>query len=340
MKKKTKNDNENKKKKKRILFAILFGILGAGAIATAITVPLVLLNKKTDPEPVVGPEFSVETEATMWDPIYTTLKLDWTPAEDEIEFSNWSFTYNGRAKAAEYIDVIESPTGSVSLKLTFNEIIYENNISDGILSFNYNDKTTGKTGQASVENINIQHYVAPTELIFKIEKDYTTEKLIIDGFKEGLEQKPTDLIIPSYIEIDDVFTEVAQIGQSAFNLDHVIKTLVIPSSISVIGESAFTQCDKLTSVSFDLHSQIEKIPAQAFSPCEKLESISLPNTITEIGNGAFTDDTYLESIYYGGTKEEWGRINCGTDCWAGVGESVVGGTTVHCTDGDIPLEPS
>ena len=63
----------------------------------------------------------------------------------------------------------------------------------------------------------------------------------------------------------------------------------------VIGDYAFVDCDRLTSLT--LPAGITSIGKGAFKRCSGLTSLTLPASITSIGDGAFEDCSGLTSIY-------------------------------------------
>jgi hypothetical protein len=65
-------------------------------------------------------------------------------------------------------------------------------------------------------------------------------------------------------------------------------------SVTIIGESAFSDCISLQSLK--LSDNITIIGDSAFSDCTSLESIIIPDKVTIIGDSAFSDCTSLESI--------------------------------------------
>ena len=64
-----------------------------------------------------------------------------------------------------------------------------------------------------------------------------------------------------------------------------IKKLVIPSTVTYIGEAAFSKCVNLTDVS--ILTNIDSIPTQMFANCSSLENIELPSSVKVIGDSAF-----------------------------------------------------
>ena len=64
-----------------------------------------------------------------------------------------------------------------------------------------------------------------------------------------------------------------------------IKDLVIPSSVTSIGNRAFGYCSGLTSV--NIPNSVTSIGDYAFYNCNGLTSVNIPNSVTSIGNSAF-----------------------------------------------------
>jgi len=70
-------------------------------------------------------------------------------------------------------------------------------------------------------------------------------------------------------------------------VDKNIVNCMIPDTVAVIGDSAFSDCKNLTSVT--LPSGIHTIKTEAFSGCTSLNSIELPGSVTTIESAAFSD---------------------------------------------------
>ena len=73
-----------------------------------------------------------------------------------------------------------------------------------------------------------------------------------------------------------------------------IKDLVIPNDITEIKNSAFWDCDGLTSVT--IPNSVTSIGDEAFSGCTGLTEVTIPSSVTSIGNSAFWDCTGLTSV--------------------------------------------
>ncbi|MBO5181321.1 MAG: leucine-rich repeat domain-containing protein [Paraprevotella sp.] len=73
-----------------------------------------------------------------------------------------------------------------------------------------------------------------------------------------------------------------------------IKDLVIPSSVTSIGEWAFAGCSGLTSVT--IPNSVTSIKNQAFARCSGLTSVTIPNSVTSIESGVFANCRSLTSV--------------------------------------------
>ena len=85
------------------------------------------------------------------------------------------------------------------------------------------------------------------------------------------------------------------IKKDAFNSCTYIAAILIPDSVTEIGENAFFGCTGLTS-SINIPDSVTNIGDHAFEGCEGLTSINIPDSVTEIGDYAFFGCTGLTSI--------------------------------------------
>lgn len=83
-------------------------------------------------------------------------------------------------------------------------------------------------------------------------------------------------------------------------------SFTVPDSVTAIGDSAFTNCTKLTSVT--LGNSVITIGNDAFAGCSKLTSVTLGNSVASIGGYAFYGCN-LKNVYYTGSAEEWKQIS-------------------------------
>ena len=100
----------------------------------------------------------------------------------------------------------------------------------------------------------------------------------------------SNIVIPS---------SVTSIGNHAFYACDSLCDLVIPSSVTSIGNSAFAYCDSLCDLV--IPSSVTSIGNRAFYGCRSLRKLVLPSSVTSIGDYAFDACTYL---IYSSTDED------------------------------------
>ena len=86
----------------------------------------------------------------------------------------------------------------------------------------------------------------------------------------------------------------------------LVTELVIPDSVTSIGDYAFCGCRSLTSVT--IGDSVESIGERAFRYCRSLTSVTIPDSVVSIGSEAFSSCGKLTDIYFAGSEEEWGTI--------------------------------
>ena len=107
------------------------------------------------------------------------------------------------------------------------------------------------------------------------------------------------------------------------------QSTTIPSTVTVIGDSAFYRCYRLTEIT--IPNSVIKIGHAAFWNCYKITEIVIPESVISIGSEAFYhgglvkivisksvkeidysafDENYnLSKVYYKGTVDDWSRIS-------------------------------
>lgn len=111
-------------------------------------------------------------------------------------------------------------------------------------------------------------------------------------FKEG--EIPAYTFFRSHLETIVLPGSVSDIGEGAFAASS-LKSIVIPEGVTRLDNYAFYGCPGLTSVS--LPSSLESIGKGTFGNCIGLKSLSLASTkISEIPERAFAGDLQLESL--------------------------------------------
>ena len=88
--------------------------------------------------------------------------------------------------------------------------------------------------------------------------------------------------IESYV----IPSSVTSIGDSAFSCCRSLSEIVIPSSVTSIGDGAFYGCNSLSEIV--IPSSVTSIGDSAFSSCDSLSEIVIPSSVTSIGDSAFS----------------------------------------------------
>ena len=95
----------------------------------------------------------------------------------------------------------------------------------------------------------------------------------------------TSLVIPD---------SVTNIGDYAFEGCGSLSSLVLPDGVTSIGKCAFRECGSLSSLV--LPDGVTNIGGNAFADCKSLRSVVIPNSVTSIGGGAFGGCKSLHSV--------------------------------------------
>ena len=98
----------------------------------------------------------------------------------------------------------------------------------------------------------------------------------------------------SYYPGDNCYTSNDEIGEKAFTDCSRLTSLTLPVGITSIGYDAFAYCSGLTSLT--LPAGITSIDKYAFLDCSGLTSLTLPDGITSIGSRAFYGCSGLTSL--------------------------------------------
>ena len=124
----------------------------------------------------------------------------------------------------------------------------------------------------------------------------------------------TSIVIPD---------SVTYIGNYAFSRCSNLTSITIPNSVTSIGDSAFSGCSNLTTVTFGENSQLTTIGKYAFRDCSSLTSITIPDSVTYIGNYAFRNCSsltiYCEAAFKPiGWSSSWNYSDCPVE-WDAIG---------------------
>jgi hypothetical protein len=77
-------------------------------------------------------------------------------------------------------------------------------------------------------------------------------------------------------------SQLSRIRGRAFEMNHQLRSVLIPRSVLKIGCSAFSSCVVLSEVSFELHSELVVIGVNAFYDCKSLTEFRVVGSVEAI----------------------------------------------------------
>ena len=107
-----------------------------------------------------------------------------------------------------------------------------------------------------------------------------------------------DLVVPISVTYDGKTYQVTGIGDYAFEGCTGLTRITIPSSVTYIGDAAFSNCGLVT---LTIPNSVTTIGWFAFSYCNALSSVTIGASVTSIGEYAFTSCPNLNSVTCLGT---------------------------------------
>jgi hypothetical protein len=188
------------------------------------------------------------------------------------------------------------------------------------LSYKALDATTcAITGQGSCTDREI---VIPREIDgYRVTSILTGQINFWVGYISDFDKNITSVVIPD---------TVTSIGNGAFAGCKSLTNVVIPNSVKSIGSHSFFGCKGLMNV--NIPDFVTSIGNGAFYGCTNLAIMVLPTSVTKIGRSVFEDCKRLKNICYTGTKKQWSQISRDV-YWNNL--SYI--RSIECTDGTIKL---
>ena len=138
------------------------------------------------------------------------------------------------------------------------------------------------SGCTALTPVHITDLASWCNISFNSNPLYYAEHLFLNG------EEIKDLVIPN---------SVTSIGESAFSGYTGLTSVTIPNSVTSIGGDAFSRCTCLTSVT--IPNSVTSIGDEAFSYCTGLTSVTIPEGVTRIGGKALYNCTGLASLTIG-----------------------------------------
>lgn len=138
--------------------------------------------------------------------------------------------------------------------------------------------------------------------VSKVNYEYTpgqSEAIVKKGTSQESGGSPDvsgDIIIQSSFTVDGVTYAVTNIGDMAFAQCSKLTSVHIPNSVKRIGNGAFYECEKLQSI--NIPESVTNLGAIAFVRCG-LKTIEIPGSVTRLYNQTFLQCKKLETVSIG-----------------------------------------
>ena len=89
-----------------------------------------------------------------------------------------------------------------------------------------------------------EYYRSPKDIFYGLAPEEQTTKVISTDYFDYTD--PMEVTIPSTIKCDDVTYTVTGVGHKAFEINHSVTKIVLPSTITSVDDFAFSKCTSLT----------------------------------------------------------------------------------------------
>lgn len=186
-----------------------------------------------------------------------------------------------------------------SVSLTYNEVI-------GDLPYPKKEGylfSCWQYGNVDIEETNIWNYDVEGEIVFKAKYCSTADVFVftqnsdntysVSANKENINSVERIIIPNSHNGLP-----VTIIGESAFYECNKLKKVEIPNTIITIENDAFNSCEALSTIDFENSSNLSTIGDSAFSHCRMLRTITIPKSVISIKESAFFDCWNLKQIIF------------------------------------------
>ena len=131
---------------------------------------------------------------------------------------------------------------------------------------------------------------------------------------------------------------VTDIGNSAFKNCTNLTRVRMPAHVTKLGSYAFEGCEKLKKI--DLPEDLVEISYYAFRDCKSLTEITIPRGVKKMDDGVFSGCSSLASIELPAELEEFDGYNVFGNCDSLVTMTIGEGSTLYKTDGNCLIRKS
>ncbi|MDE6697493.1 MAG: leucine-rich repeat domain-containing protein, partial [Muribaculaceae bacterium] len=231
--------------------------------------------------------------------ISTFQAIAWTSVRTEIDGVTYEATNSNGSTVIRVDPSLESVNILSSYNYEYNGKTYTSTVkwldfeSSNIKEISVSDEVDVKTFLKKDKTPNLTEVEVRKESSFSIGSiwiKYSNNWLNLSTDRKGL--------LSSIIRVNPVLIPETVTLIIGFNDCKELSSVVIPNSVTSIGNYAFSGCINLRSVV--IPNSVTKIGKEAFYDCSGLTSMVIPNSVTSIGKDAFKN-CYLKKAAYPNT---------------------------------------
>ncbi|MEY8391985.1 leucine-rich repeat protein [Lachnospiraceae bacterium 45-W7] len=197
--------------------------------------------------------------------------------------------------------------------------IFEKAYKDAELAKKSNDieELTERANNLNLAQKNLEKFVEAPPIVPELQKgrifnDKTTDLQykVTDVAKKtvsvvkGLNRNAAAVIIPATVKIDNISCKVTRIEKGAFRNYKKLKNVTIGNHVTVIGDSSFLGCKKLTKINT---GNVTNIGKNSFRRCTGLTAVTIGAKAAAIGDYSFYGCTKLSRVTIGKNVKTIGK---------------------------------
>ncbi len=272
-----------------------------GAIPTGVTITFVSAGEAESTH-------TENKELTASDTLHygDTIKVSYAVTENDFKMTNFVVNNIDVTGGENYTEETGAETGYIQGTVTGNitTTFAEDHAYLTFATYNDGYQVTGMS-DTSIENVTIPGSYKGKQVSSVSGRAFNNNKILksvivsegVKTFEKGHYigsgylgvfygcSNLTNVILPS---------TMTSIGEGAFYSCIGLSSITLPNTLTSIEKTAFLGCNSLTNITFP--STLTSIGNSAFSGCSGLTEITLPSTLTSIGYGVFRDCSNLTSV--------------------------------------------
>ena len=180
-------------------------------------------------------------------------------------------------------------TSSRSAEITFKNTTY-----------NLTEKVVVNQAELSISTITVHVPKKGTLAAVLDEKGLNAEMIV--SLKITGELNDEDFItirsMPNLKDLDLSEVNLPTLFEKVFHENKKIEKIILPSTLTTIGQYAFYDCTSLQTVTFEKGSRLKTIEESAFEDCTELTSIEIPASVETIEDSAFKGSSKLATVTF------------------------------------------